>query len=157
MFEWLWSWVLFLCPLGASLRISSRIFPARDWLMMLCCPGYQTWDPFSSLSAVTFKSISCHLASRVRNRYSAIRRPVQEPVVATFVRVTTRHHGHAHTGPAQILVRSQSNPVICPVQDLTRHECHAQSNPIRGPATAATWDVSPEISDWFCSFFTDLR
>ena len=58
---------------------------------------------------------------------------------AGFVRATMGHHGHAHTGPAQIPVRARSNAVMDPVQDLTRHSGHAWSNPAQAPAGAVIW------------------
>ncbi len=60
--------------------------------------------------------------------------------------IGTGHHGHTgaspgkgNPGPAQILVRARSNPVVGPVRDLTGHSVHARSNPVRAPAGADIW------------------
>ncbi len=64
--------------------------------------------------------------------------------VKIFVRETKGHHGHARTGPGQILVRARSNPVIGPVRDLTGHSGHARSNPVRAPAGVVIW-AGPKV------------
>ncbi len=84
MFEWLWS-----CVSHPSTKIFQRVprFVIGWWCFGVPVTRLETLFQVYQLSS--FKSISCHLASRARNRYTAAS---AEPVVAT----TTSHQGHVN-------------------------------------------------------------
>ncbi len=121
-------------------RLTSSLLPGRT-------PYGVPHGPHTSMPMVypAIPNFLHHNTSSLRNQSSHY--PGQAPCGicfpagprAGFVRATMGHHGHAHTGPGQIPVRTRSNPVKGPIRDLAAHSGHARSNPVRAPAGAAIW------------------